>query len=141
VDRVSRPGQTAREGLIAALTELSGRCRGLEARNRELAGEVNQLRTERGRLRSRLAAISSQPVRAPLPNQARAFLAGEGERRRLERDLHDGVQNELVALIVKLTVAEQDPSTPPALAGTLSELVARAEAAPRTWPAWIRSTS
>jgi signal transduction histidine kinase len=130
VDRVWRAEEAARESLIDALTELSGRCRGLEARNRELAGEVDELRTERGRLRSQLAtAISSQPVRAPLPNQARAFLAGEGERRRLERDLHDGVQNELVALIVKLTMAEQDPRTPPALAGTLSELVARAEAA------------
>ena len=63
-----------------------------------------------------------------LPVQARTFLAGEDERRRLERDLHDGVQNELVALMVKLTLAEQDPGTPPALASTLSDLVARAEA-------------
>ena len=53
----------------------------------------------------------------------------EGQRRRLERDLHDGVQSELVALIVKLTLAEQDASTPLALAGTQSELVARTEAA------------
>jgi signal transduction histidine kinase len=28
------------------------------------------------------------------------------ERRRLERDLHDGVQNELVALIVTLALAQ-----------------------------------
>ncbi len=67
-----------------------------------------------------------------LPLRARSFLAGEDERRRLERDLHDGVQNELVALIVKLTMAEQDPDTPPAIAGNLSELVARAEAALRS---------
>ncbi|MGO9886532.1 MAG: sensor histidine kinase [Solirubrobacteraceae bacterium] len=52
----------------------------------------------------------------------------EGERGGSARP-HDGVQGELVALIVKLTLAEQDPSTPPALAGTLSELVARTEAA------------
>ena len=63
------------------------------------------------------------------PLQARTFLAGEDERRRLERDLHDGVQNELVALIVKLTLAKQDLDTSPARAGTLSELVAHAEAA------------
>ena len=68
-------------------------------------------------------------MRASLPLQARTFLAGEDERRRLERDLHDGVQNELVALIVKLTLAEQDLDTSPARPGTLSELVAHAEAA------------
>jgi signal transduction histidine kinase len=44
-------------------------------------------------------ACASQPVQA-LPTQARTFLAGEDERRRLERDLHDGVENEFVALIV-----------------------------------------
>jgi signal transduction histidine kinase len=69
------------------------------------------------------------PGAALAPVQARSFLAGEDERRRLERDLHDGVQSELVALMVKLTLAEHDPGTPPALAGTLSDLVARAEAA------------
>jgi signal transduction histidine kinase len=51
------------------------------------------------------------------------------ERRRLERDLHDGVQNELVALIVKLSLAEQDPDTPPSFTAGLSALGARAEAA------------
>jgi signal transduction histidine kinase len=51
------------------------------------------------------------------------------DRRRLERDLHDGVQNELVALIVKLALAEQDPETPPALAHVLAELQAHAQAA------------
>jgi signal transduction histidine kinase len=54
-------------------------------------------------------------------NQLRA------ERRRLERDLHDGVQNELVALIIKLSLAEQDPDTPPPFTALLSALGARAE--------------
>ena len=49
--------------------------------------------------------------------------------RRLERDLHDGVQNELVGLIVKLAAAELDPQTPPALAEMLARLQARAQAA------------
>lgn len=43
-------------------------------------------------------------------------------------DLHDGVQNELVALIVGLASAEQDPQTPPALAARLAALEARAQA-------------
>jgi signal transduction histidine kinase len=47
----------------------------------------------------------------------------------LERDLHDGVQNELMALIVKLARAEQDPETPPRLAVALAELEAHAQAA------------
>jgi signal transduction histidine kinase len=46
----------------------------------------------------------------------------------LGRDLHDGVHNELVALIVKLRLAEQDRDTSPCLAGTLSALGARVQA-------------
>jgi signal transduction histidine kinase len=48
--------------------------------------------------------------------------------RRLERDLHDGVQNELVALIVGLAITQQDPDTPPGLADILAVLEARAQA-------------
>jgi Histidine kinase len=128
-DHVSRgrgPDRTARDGLIEALTAFSGQCLALKAQNRQLAVELNQLHAERRCLRSRLAAASnSQPVQALLPTQGRTFLAGEDERRRLERDLHDGVQNELVALLVKLTLDEQDRNTPPALAATPTELVCR----------------
>ena len=75
---------------------------------------------------------ASEPVQTPRPARARNFLAREDERRRLERDRHDGVQNELVALIVKLRLVEEDRDTPPALAGTLAALGARAEAAPES---------
>jgi signal transduction histidine kinase len=51
------------------------------------------------------------------------------ELRRLERDLHDGVQNELVAVIVKLSVLSQDPGTPQPLAVKLCALEGRAQAA------------
>lgn len=51
------------------------------------------------------------------------------ERRRMERDLHDGVQNELVALIARLALAQQHPDTPPAVATMLAELEARAQGA------------
>jgi signal transduction histidine kinase len=50
-------------------------------------------------------------------------------RQRLERDLHDGVQNELVALIVKLAVAQEHPETPPALIHMLGELEVHAQVA------------
>ena len=130
VGGIWRPERTARDGLIEALTALSGRCRALTAQNRELAAEVKQLRAERRQLRSRTAAACNvQPV-ASRPARAHAYHAGDDERRRLERDLHDGVQNEIVALIVKLQLAEEDRHTPPELAGTLSALGARAESAP-----------
>jgi signal transduction histidine kinase len=128
---VKRPEQIRLDGLADALNTMVGRFAALKARNRELASEVKQLRAERHHLRTVLATLNNsppvQPSRRPHP---RASLAGEDERRRrLERDLHDGVQNELVSLIVKLSVAEQDRDTPPALAATLSALGARAEAA------------
>jgi signal transduction histidine kinase len=128
--RISRPERTSHDGLVDALTMLSGLCLALKARNRELAGEVKQLRAELRRLRSGMAAVStSQPTQKTRLGQARAAFAREDERRRLARDLHDGVQNELVALIFKLSLAEQEPDTSPSLATILAELGARAEAA------------
>ncbi len=67
----------------------------------------------------------AQPTHTP----AATAVSMTAERRRLERDLHDGVQNELVVLIVKLALARQDPRTPPALADVLAGLEARAQAA------------
>jgi signal transduction histidine kinase len=130
VARVLRFEWATPDGLIEVLTALSGRFLSLKARNRELAGEVKQLWAERGHLQSRVAAAcTSQPMQASRPTRPRTAVAREDERRRLERDLHDGVQNELVALIVKLTLAEQRRDTPPALAGTLTSLGAHATAA------------
>jgi signal transduction histidine kinase len=67
----------------------------------------------------------------PIPSTRRArtriALGGVSDRRRLQRDLHDAVQNELVALIVKLAVAQEDPDTSVALARTLAELEALAQ--------------
>jgi signal transduction histidine kinase len=50
-------------------------------------------------------------------------LAAAGdERRRLARDLHDGVQGELISLLIRLKQAEADPITPPGLARTFAVL-------------------
>jgi hypothetical protein len=43
----------------------------------------------------------------------------------VERNLHDGVQNELVALLVKLTRTQEDRETPAALAARLASVGAR----------------
>ncbi len=74
-----------------------------------------------------MSDVQSMQARRPARTTPAERLADE--RRRLERDLHDGVQNELVALIVKLALAQQDAETPPAVAEMLSGLEARAPAA------------
>jgi signal transduction histidine kinase len=58
----------------------------------------------------------------------RTPLVGVDQRRRLERDLHDGVQSELVALVVRLALAAREPDTPPAVVDMLGGLQLRAQA-------------
>jgi signal transduction histidine kinase len=72
------------------------------------------------------ARSEPQRSRARRPAGTDAFT---GERRRWERDLHDGVQSELVSLLVRLRLAEDDPSTPLKLAGTFAVLADHALAA------------
>jgi signal transduction histidine kinase len=130
IGTVARGPQITTDGVAESLRTLNHRSAALETRNRELTGEVKQLRAECGHRRTWAATLGNVPqVQPSQPAQARTSFVREDERRRLERDLHDGVQNELVALIVKLRLAEEDPDTPPGLAGTLSALAARAQSA------------
>src|SRR4029077_3247808 len=56
-------------------------------------------------------------------SRARLVQAQESERRRLERDLHDGIQQELVVLIAKARLARNQLGRDPAQAAeTLAEL-------------------
>jgi signal transduction histidine kinase len=57
--------------------------------------------------------------------QARIVAAGDAERRRLERDLHDGAQQQLVALSLALRLTRPQPS--PALAVRLTGLIGQAD--------------
>jgi signal transduction histidine kinase len=63
-------------------------------------------------------------------SRARIVMAQDTERRRVERDIHDGAQQELVAMIAKLRIARElirrDPDT---AVGTLEELQGDAQAA------------
>ena len=105
---------------------------GLSTSNDEIADAraEHEAAGDRRALRSLIGSMSAfQPIQAPRPTRAPGAVRLASERRRLERDLHDGVQNELVALIVKLAVAQQDPETPPALVEMLAGLEARAQAA------------
>jgi signal transduction histidine kinase len=98
-------------GLIAAVTAAVR----LEADNRQLTGEVERQLTE---------------LRA---SRARIVRATDVERRRVERDLHDGAQQRLVTLSMELgrirTAAAQsgDPAMQDALAALSTDLEAAIE--------------
>jgi signal transduction histidine kinase len=72
---------------------------------------------------------NAQLIRLPGQSGARASLRDLEERRRLGRDLHDGVQSELVSLIARIKLAEEDFATPPALGDTFAALSDHAIAA------------
>jgi signal transduction histidine kinase len=56
-------------------------------------------------------------------SRARVVAAADAERRRIERDLHDGAQQHLIALAVNLRLARQlSRSDPPAAQSLLDEL-------------------
>jgi signal transduction histidine kinase len=61
-------------------------------------------------------------------SRTRLVQAQESERRRLERDLHDGIQQDLVVLIAKARLARNQLDRDPALAAeTLAELQSSAQ--------------
>jgi signal transduction histidine kinase len=58
----------------------------------------------------RLSAQTSSLLRAVRESRARIQAAADDERRRIERDLHDGAQQRLVALRIKLELAAEQSS-------------------------------
>ena len=67
----------------------------------------------------RLAARVESSLRELRASQARILGAADDERRRIERDLHDGGQQRLVALRIRLELAEQVMGEDPARAREL----------------------
>jgi PAS domain S-box-containing protein len=74
------------------------------------AAEVHRLNDE---LRERLEELAA--------SRARIVAAGDVERRRLERNLHDGAQQRLVSLALSLRIALTQLETDPATARTVLE--------------------
>jgi signal transduction histidine kinase len=78
-----------------------------------------------------LAAIVSERRQATAEaarDRARIRTAGARERRRLEADLHDGAQNRLIALLIRLQLTrDKAQQTSPALVPALDELVDEAQ--------------
>jgi signal transduction histidine kinase len=81
------------------------------------AGAAAALALENQRLAAELRA-RIEDVRA---SRARLVTAGDTERRRLERNLHDGVQARMVGLAAKLGLARSRAGDDAALAGLLEE--------------------
>ena len=69
----------------------------------------------------RLAAALRARIEELRASRARIVEAGDAERRRLERDLHDGAQSRLVALHLKLRLAQRRASEHPELAALIAE--------------------
>lgn len=90
----------------------------------EAVGAAAGLALENGRLQADLRARLAD-LRA---SRARLVEAGDTERRRLERNLHDGAQQRLVALLLSLALARaqfaSDPSASDLLERWRSELAA-----------------
>jgi signal transduction histidine kinase len=86
---------------------------------RELALAMRRARMESA-LRDSLIRLRTQAedLRA---SRARVVVAADAERRRIERDLHDGAQQLLVAVAVKARLAQQLRTKDPVRASTLLE--------------------
>ena len=84
------------------------------------AGQSMLLAIENGRLTAELRSTTTE-LHAM---RARVATAGDAERRKVERDLHDGAQQHLVALIIKVGLAREvaDPEGVARLDGVGKEL-------------------
>ncbi|MDP8969775.1 MAG: histidine kinase [Actinomycetota bacterium] len=92
-----------------------------------LGGTVDTLHPEALVGQAPIAEVGDDELRASC---RRLLVMRDTTRRRLERDLHDGIQQQLVALSVELTVARQRLERDPAgSAAHLEELSGRAHAA------------
>jgi signal transduction histidine kinase len=86
----------------------------------EAAGAAARLALENARLRAELRAQLIE-LKA---SRARIVLAGDEQRRRVERDLHDGAQQRLLALGLALQLLTDNRGDPQLLAEAQSELQA-----------------
>jgi len=113
--------------------ELKGRRVGAIVHHPTLAEEEELVRTAGA---AAALALENQRLSAELrarieelrSSRARLVEAGDAERRRLERDLHDGAQSRLVALAMKLRSARTRADDRPELASILDESSADLEA-------------
>jgi signal transduction histidine kinase len=87
---VHRPGLLEDPGLVAELTRTAALTLENDRLDRELRTQLDQLRVSR----------------------AQSVAAGEAERRRIERDLHDGAQQALAGLAIGIELARVEADDP-----------------------------
>jgi len=95
----------------------------LDPRLVEAAGAAARLALHNARLQ---ADVSAQLAKVE-ESRRRIVTAGDDERRKIERNLHDGAQQRLVALALELRIAQRqlgvgNPALEAVLAGAVSEL-------------------
>jgi signal transduction histidine kinase len=113
--------------------ELDGRRIGAIVHRPSLAAEPQLVRTAGA---AAALALENQRLSAELrarieelrTSRTRLVEAGDAERRRLERNLHDGAQSRLVALAVKLRLARAQAEGQPELTAILDESSAELQA-------------
>jgi signal transduction histidine kinase len=114
VDELGRPAELPAPGARTALTcfdrdgrpvaaAIHDRALAADAGALAIAGEVVLLALENARLEAELRARLSE-LRV---SRARLVSIADAERRRIERDLHDGAQQHLVALSIQLSLLAQ----------------------------------
>ena len=95
-----------------------------DARLLDAAGAAARLALENARLQAELRAQLAQVQES----RARIVAAGDDQRRRIERDIHDGAQQRLVALALELRAAQKrlgsdlDPELDEVLTDAVDEL-------------------
>jgi signal transduction histidine kinase len=95
-----------------------------ERADRAEAAEARARLAEREREAAARIAVAEERSRIA----RRLVEAGDAERRRLERDLHDGAQSRLVALAVKLRLARMKAQAQPEVSKLLDESTAELQA-------------
>jgi signal transduction histidine kinase len=121
------PNRGAGELVFSPLLFTTGWLAGFAMRERSEQAEAAEIRaTLAEREREAAARIAVAEERSRIAR--RIVEAGDAERRRLERDLHDGAQSRLVALAVKLRLAHSKAQAQPELAQLLDESAAELKA-------------
>ena len=117
------PRSAAGDLVFTPLLFTIGWLAGFALRERAQQAEAAELRARLAeREREAAARIAVAEERSRIAR--RIVEAGDAERRRLERDLHDGAQSRLVALALKLRMARTKAQDRPEVAALLDESIA-----------------
>ena len=121
------PSHGAGELIFTPLLFVIGWLAGFALRERAEQAEAAEVRASLAeREREAAARIAVAEERSRIAR--RIVEAGDAERRRLERDLHDGAQSRLVAVAVKLRLARVKAQGQPEVAELLDESTAELQA-------------